>query len=58
MLTLFSVVVGCRQDLSQAVLMEVLDVADDFKRDFGDGLKAHVDGGRISDDENDENDDN
>ena len=40
-----------RQPLDQAIFMEVLDIADDFKSDFGDGMKAHADGGRISDDE-------
>lgn len=40
-----------KQALDQTVLMEVLDVADDFKKDFGEGTKRHADGGYVSDDE-------
>ena len=40
-----------KQPLDQTILMEVLDIAADFKSEFGEGLKAHADGGRISDDE-------
>lgn len=39
--------------ITQELLIEVLDVAADFKKDFGEGLEAHKDGGRISDDEED-----
>jgi hypothetical protein len=37
--------------ISQDLLMEVLDIHEDFRSDFDEGLKPHADGGRISDDE-------
>jgi len=40
--------------ITQPLLMEVLDIQDDFRRDFGQGLQAHSDGGRISDEEEEE----
>ena len=42
-----------KQPITQALMMEVLDVADDFRKDFEGGLKAHAEAGRISDDEED-----
>eukprot|EP00808_Paulinella_micropora_P022351 g17669.t1 len=37
--------------ITQALLMEVLDVTADFRKDFAGGLKAHAEAGRVSDDE-------
>lgn len=37
--------------LSQTILVEVLDIADDFRKDFAGGLNPHAETGRISDDD-------